>query len=125
MLLTYLHMLTSYEVHVTRTVTILLTLTSVTCKLATEEYRAQKRFFPFILFSYQSLSNHFPLPRPWTRDRDFGPATATLDPRPRPWTRDRDLGPATATLDPRPRHWTRDPRPAIISQTPFKSRLDN
>ena len=52
--------------------------------------------------------NHFPLPRHWTRDRDFGPATATLDPRPRHWTRDRDIGPATATLDPRPRHWTRD-----------------
>ena len=33
---------------------------------------------------------------------------ATLDPRPRHWTRDRDFGPATATLDPRPA--TRDPR---------------
>ena len=50
-----------------------------------------------ILFSYQSFSNHFPLPRHWTRDRDIGPATATLDPR--------------------PRHWTRDPRPATFSQT--------
>ena len=40
--------------------------------------------------------NHFPLPRHWTRDRDFGPATATLDPRPRPL----------------------DPRPATVSQTP-------
>ena len=48
--------------------------------------------------------NNFPLPRHWTRDRDFGPATATLDPRPRLWTRD-------------PRLWTRDPRPATISQT--------
>ena len=40
-----------------------------------------------------------------------------MDPRPRLWTRDRDFGPATATLDSRPRHWTRDPRPATISQT--------
>ena len=32
--------------------------------------------------------NHYPLPRHWTRDRDFRPATATLDPRPRLWTRD-------------------------------------
>ena len=51
------------------------------------------------MFSYQSFSNHFPLPRHWTRDRDIGPATATLDPRPRLWTRDRDIGPATR--DPR------------------------
>ena len=36
---------------------------------------------------------HFPLPRHWTRDCDFGLAT-------------RDIGPAT-----------RDPRPATISQT--------
>ena len=43
--------------------------------------------------------NHFPLPRHWTGDRDFGPATATLDPPPRLWTRDRDFGPATR--DPR------------------------
>ena len=39
--------------------------------------------------------NHFPLPRHWTRDRDFRPATAPLDPRPRHWTRNRDFGPAT------------------------------
>ena len=43
--------------------------------------------------------NHFPLPRHWTRDRDIGPATATLDPRPRLWSRDCDFGPATR--DPR------------------------
>ena len=47
--------------------------------------------------------NHFPLRRHWTCNRDFGPATAILDPRPRP-------------LDPRPRPL--DPRPATISQTP-------
>ena len=41
--------------------------------------------------------NHFPLPRHCTRDRDFGPATATLDPRSRLWTRD----PRPATRDPR------------------------
>ena len=41
--------------------------------------------------------------------KSFSPA-ATLDPRPRLWTRDRDIGPATATLD---------PRPATISQTPM------
>ena len=41
--------------------------------------------------------NHFPLPRHCTRDCDFRPATATLDPR--------------------SRLWTRDPRPATISQT--------
>ena len=38
-------------------------------------------------------------PRHCTRDRDIGPATATVDPRPRHWTRDRDCGPATR--DPR------------------------
>ena len=91
----------------------MLTLTSVTCKLATVEYHALKRFFSlyifFISLVFTQLSrtpNHFPLPRHWTRDRDFGPATATLDPRPRLWTRD-------------PRPATRDPRPATISQTPM------
>ena len=59
-------------------------------------------FLPFVFFSYHSFSLSylelqiiFPCPRHWTRDRDFGPATATLDPRPRLWTRDRDFGPAT------------------------------
>ena len=92
-----------------------MTLTSVTCKLATVEYRAQKRFFSlhivFISVVFKSFSPAAtldPRPRLWTRDRDIGPATATLDPRPRPWTRDRDIRPATATLDPRPA--TRDPR---------------
>ena len=51
-------------------------------------------------------SNHFPLPRHWTRDRDFGLATATLDSRPRLWTRDRDFGLATRDMGPA----TRDPR---------------
>ena len=32
--------------------------------------------------------NHFPLPRHCTRDCNFRPATATLDPRSRLWTRD-------------------------------------
>ena len=77
-------------------------------------------FFPFIFFSYHSFSLSylepqiiFPCRDIETRDRDIGPATATLDPRPRHWTRDRDSGPATR--DPRPA--TRDPRPATISQT--------
>ena len=82
------------------------TLTSVTCKLATVEYHAYKRFFSLYIFFISLVftqlprtPNHFPLPRHWTRDRDFGPATATLNPRPRHWTRDRDFGPATR--DPR------------------------
>ena len=45
------------------------------------------------------------------------PRTPNHFPLPRHWTRDRDNGPATATLDPRPRLWTRDPRPATISRT--------
>ena len=60
-------------------------------------------YIVFILVVFTRLlprtPNHFPLPRHWTCDRDFGPATATLDPR--------------------PRLWTHDPRPATISQTPL------
>ena len=99
----------------------MLTQISVTCKLATVEYRVEKKIFSlyivFISVVFTQLlprtPNHFPLPRLWTRDRDIGPATATLDPRPRHWTRDRDIGPATATFGPA----TRDPQPATISQT--------
>ena len=65
-------------------------------------------FISLVFTQLPRTPNHFPLPRHWTRDRDFGLATATLDPRPRHWTRDRDIGPAT-----------RDPRPATISQTPL------
>ena len=54
-------------------------------------------FISLVFTQLPRTPNHFPLPRHWTRDRDFGPATATLDPR--------------------PRLWTRDPRPATISQT--------
>ena len=68
---------------------------SVTCKLATVEYRAQKRFFPFTLFSYQSFSLSYLEPQIIFPCPDIGPATATLDPRPRHWTRDCDFGPAT------------------------------
>ena len=78
-----------------------LTLTSVTCKLATVEYRGQKRLFPFILFSYQSFSLSYLELQTIFPCSDIGPATATLDPRPRHWTRDLAIGP-------RPRHWTRD-----------------
>ena len=65
-------------------------------------------FISLVFTQLPRTPNHFPLPRHWTRDRDIGPATATLDP-------DRDCGPATrdprpATRDPRPA--TRDPRPA-------------
>ena len=74
-------------------------------------------FFPFIFFSYHSLSLSYLELQIIFPCRDIGPATATLDPRPRHWTGDPDFGPATATLDPRPRLWTRDPRPATISQS--------
>ena len=48
-----------------------------------------KFFFISLVFTQLPRTpNHFPLPRHWTRDRDFGPATATLDPRARLWTRD-------------------------------------
>ena len=59
-------------------------------------------FISLVFTQLPRTPNHFPLRRHWTRDRDFGLATATLDPRPRLWTRDRDIGPATAILDPRP-----------------------
>ena len=98
----------------------MLTLTSVTCKLATRRVSSIKAiFFPFIFFSYHSFSLSylelqiiFPCP-------DIGPATASLDPRPRHWTRDRDFGPATATLDPRPRLWTLDRAAPGATRTPL------
>ena len=58
-------------------------------------------FFPLYFFHttrFHSVTSN---------SKSFSPA-ATLDPRQRHWTRDRDFGPATATLDPRPA--TRDPR---------------
>ena len=56
--------------------------------------------------------------RQWEQTPFCGPR-----PRPRHWTHDRDFGPATATLDPRPRLWTRDPLPATISQTPLSHNI--
>ena len=66
----------------------------------------KKDFFPSYCFHISRFQIIFPLPRHWTRDRDIGPATATLHPRPRHWTRDRDFGLATRDIGPA----TRDPR---------------
>ena len=61
-------------------------------------------FFPLYFFHITRFHSVTSNPK------SFSPA-ATLDPRPRHWTRDRDFGPATATVD---------PRPATISQTRCK-----
>ena len=63
----------------------------------------KKDFFPLYCVVHISRFHSAVTSNP----KSFSPA-ATLDPRPRLWTRDRDIGPATATLDPRPA--TRDPR---------------